>query len=128
MFSGVFQPLQWYLYTMSFWENVERELEYQGISRKELASETGMSYNNIGNGIKRNAMPGADTALKISKALGVSIDYLLCDETTEAEPNGEKRTFALLNKYKSVLHDLEKLPSQVREPIIEMINRIARNK
>ncbi len=110
---------------MSFWENVDKELEYQGISRKELALRTEMSYNNIGNGIKRNAMPGADTALRISRVLGVSIDYLLGDEAAEDCTQPEKRELVLLNKYKSVINDLENLQPSLREPIIEMIKKVA---
>lgn len=62
---------------MGFWKNVDEELEYIGKSRKELAAEVGFDVTNISFGIKRNSIPSADTALKISKVLGVSLEYLL---------------------------------------------------
>ena len=69
---------------MGFWHNVENECEYRGISRKELASAADFSVHTISNGIKRNSIPYADTALKVAKFLGVSLEYLLgMDEVSE---------------------------------------------
>lgn len=62
---------------MSFWKNVDSELSYLGKTRKELATEIGFDVTNISFGIKRNSVPAADTALKVSKFLGVSLEYLL---------------------------------------------------
>lgn len=62
---------------MSFWKKVETELEFLGRSRKDLANEIGFDVTTISFGIKRSSIPSADTALKISKSLGVSLEYLL---------------------------------------------------
>lgn len=62
---------------MSFWKKVDEELEYLGKSRKELAFEIGFNVTNISFGIKRNSVTYADTALKIARYLGVSLDCLL---------------------------------------------------
>lgn len=62
---------------MGFWQNVEDECEYLGISRKELAKKAEFSVHTISNGIKRNGMPAADLALKISKVLNVPLEKLL---------------------------------------------------
>lgn len=62
---------------MGFWKNVDNELEYLGKSRKELAAAVGFDVTNISFGIKRNSIPSADTALKISKFLGTSLESLL---------------------------------------------------
>lgn len=68
---------------MSFWAKVEKELEYKGISRKELAFRANIAYQGIGLGIERNSMPRADTALKISKVLNVPLEHLLDKEDIE---------------------------------------------
>lgn len=62
---------------MNFWKNVDSELTYLGKTRKELASAVGFDATNISFGIKRNSVPAADTALKVARFLGVSLDYLL---------------------------------------------------
>ena len=62
---------------MNFWKKVDSELAYLGKTRKELANAIGFDVTNISFGIKRNSVPAADTALKIARFLGVSLDYLL---------------------------------------------------
>lgn len=62
---------------MNFWERVDSELKYLGKTRKELAAAAGFDAANISFGIKRNSVPYADTALKVARFLGVSLDYLL---------------------------------------------------
>lgn len=68
---------------MNFWKKVDSELSYLGKSRKELASAVGFDAANVSFGIKRNSIPAADTALKVARFLGVSLEYLLdMDEPT----------------------------------------------
>ena len=69
---------------MNFWEKVDAELKYLGKTRKELAAYVEIDVANISFGIKRNSIPYADTALKVAKFLGVSLEYLLeMDEVSE---------------------------------------------
>lgn len=106
---------------MGFWANVEEEMEYQGISRKELAYRAKISYSGIGLGFARDSMPGADTALSISKVLNVSIEYLLhgtsAPDSTEEPCEG--------GKYQSVAAELQSLPPEIRAPVIEMIHKLS---
>lgn len=60
-----------------FWRRVDEELEYKGINRTYLAKECGFSLTNIGQGIKLGSTPSAETAVKIAKVLGVSVEYLV---------------------------------------------------
>ena len=62
---------------MGFWQNVEDECEYLGITRKELAERAGFSVHTISNGLKRDGMPAADLAVRISKILNVPLEKLL---------------------------------------------------
>lgn len=62
---------------MNFWKKVDSELVYLGKTRKELAAAVGFDAANISFGIKRNSVPAADTAVKVARFLGVSLDYLL---------------------------------------------------
>lgn len=71
---------------MNFWERVDSELKFLGKTRKELATAVGFDAANISFGIKRNSIPYADTALKVSRFLGVSLDYLL-DMNEDTSPN-----------------------------------------
>ena len=119
---------------MGFWQNVESELQYQGISRKELALNAKISYSGIGLGLERDSMPGADTALRVSKVLNVSIEYLLTgneavyEQITPISSSITKRAGGQeidRKKYRALIDDLEKLPEKIKEPICQMIHRIA---
>ena len=74
---------------MNFWEKVDNELKFLGKTRKELATAVGFDAANISFGIKRNSIPYADTALKVARFLGVSLDYLLDmnDESSQKSLN-----------------------------------------
>lgn len=106
---------------MGFWANVEKEMEYQGISRKELAYKADISYSGIGLGLERDSMPGADTALSVSKVLHVSIEYLL---NGTSAPDGTEQS-GTGGKYRSIVRELESLPPKVRAPVFEMIHKLS---
>ncbi len=62
---------------MGFAENLRDELEYQGMQVKELAERTGLSINTLNKYRPGSTVvPTIDNALKIAKALHVSLDYL----------------------------------------------------
>lgn len=117
---------------MGFWANVERELEYKGISRKELAFRANIAYQGIGLGIERDSMPRADTALKISKILEIPLETLIDEKNLEirAETNPvqfdslKNRCAELYLKNEKVIENLEKLPFPVKISIEDMISRV----
>lgn len=119
---------------MGFWANVEKELEYRGISRKELAFRANIAYQGIGLGIERDSMPRADTALKISKILNVPLEYLIDEEMLEVrKADGEsclassdkKRCVELYLKNEKIINNLEKLPFPVKLSIENMAACVA---
>ena len=132
---------------MSFWQNVEREIEYKGISRKELAFRANIAYQGIGLGIERESMPRVDTALKIAKVLEVPLEYLINEKDLEIRPAAEglskeekKQTdqnkssslHQTENQYidfyrrnRKIIDSLEKIPSAIKQPIESMIIHIA---
>ena len=50
---------------LDFWSNVKNELEYRGISQKELAAEISESYNTLQSWINRDRLPNAVQAVRI---------------------------------------------------------------
>lgn len=132
---------------MSFWQNVEREIEYKGISRKELAFRANIAYQGIGLGIERESMPRVDTALKIAKVLEVPLEYLISEKDLEIRPAAEglskeekKQTdqnkssslhqtenqyIEFYRKNRKIIDSLEKIPSAIKQPIESMIIHIA---
>ncbi len=124
---------------MGFWATVEKEREYQGISRKELAFRANIAYQGISLGLERDSMPGADTALKISKVLNVPIEYLLGERATEvrckdgtikdssSDSDIKIHNIEMYKKNQRLIENLEKLPLSIKEPIMQMIMRLSDN-
>lgn len=107
---------------MNFWENVNAELEFQGINRKTLAHEAGFDVSLIGKGIKTGSAPSADTAVRIAKILNVSVEYLV----TGIPPTENQSTvaFRMLKKYRMHMNTLEHLDESTRLAIIELAEKL----
>ncbi|MDR1107933.1 MAG: helix-turn-helix domain-containing protein [Spirochaetaceae bacterium] len=71
---------------MGFRENLKAELSYQGMLVKELAVLSGVSRHTLDNYLNaRGHIPAADIAVKIARALGVSVEYLVTGEERPQE-------------------------------------------
>jgi len=102
---------------MGFKENFKSELLYQDIQVKELADITGISRYTLGNYLSvRERIPTADVAVKIAKALGVSVEFLVTGE----ENIIEKSSFGpeirgLIQNYKQLSEDDRKLVNAITQ-------------
>ena len=62
----------------SFRQNLRSELDFQGLTVKELSARTGIPKSTLDCYLgARAAMPPADAAVLISKSLNVSVEYLV---------------------------------------------------
>ena len=115
---------------MGFWQNVEDECEYRGISRKTLANAVHFSVNTIASGIKRNGMPEADLALRISKALNVPLEKLLDYSAGSVMPidssNFEQQK-KLFYSYLPYIQKMEQVPIVVKKSILALIENYEYN-
>lgn len=116
---------------MSFWTNVSYELESQGISRKELAYMVGIKETTIHKAIERDSVPSADAALKIAKALHVSLEYLLDmpknNTLSKEKENGELQNAArLYKKYSSIINTLDKLTTKEINAVSQLVKTLAK--
>ena len=66
---------------MGFKENLKSELQYKGMTVRELAELSGVNKQTIDNYLStHNSIPSADAAVKIAKVLDVSVEYLVTEE------------------------------------------------
>ena len=83
---------------MGFAENLKQELLYTGMLKKELAVISGINKRAIDTYVRTNSsMPPADTAVKIAKALGVSVEYLVTGEDSIIPKEISRLTRSILN-------------------------------
>lgn len=108
---------------MGFWKRVEAEMNYQGISRKQLASMADISYSGIGLGIERDSMPGADIALRISRSLNVPLEELLGErpKPTEYDSKFQQPMYS----FEILRANIESLPIDIRDSFFFSICKVA---
>ncbi|MDR2517495.1 MAG: helix-turn-helix domain-containing protein [Spirochaetaceae bacterium] len=107
---------------MGFKDNLKAELAYQDILVKELAARTGMSKHTIDNYLNvREYTPSAESAVKIARALGVSVEYLVTGEDTARE----RLSFSA--EIHSLVHSFKLLPESDRKMILAIV-RLFRNR
>ncbi len=107
----------------SFRENLRSELDFQGLTVKELSAKTGIIKGTLDNylGI-RASIPPADIAVKIAQALNVSVEYLV----TGKEEKSKSQAFIQVNpETKSILTDLDSIPQNIQKTIKNLIHQTA---
>lgn len=63
---------------MGFKENLKDELTYSGMLVKELAAKSGVNICSLNGYLsKKDQQPCAETAVRIARALNVSVEYLV---------------------------------------------------
>jgi transcriptional regulator with XRE-family HTH domain len=68
----------------NFKKTLRAELDYLDLTVKELSASTGIAKGTLDCYLgARASMPPADIAVKIAKALGVSVEYLVTGEDEE---------------------------------------------
>ena len=103
---------------MGFRENLKDELKYQDIKVKELADKTGISKRAIDHYLaEKHTEPTAETAVKIAKELGVSVEYLVTGKNSSVPDNITPDVIELIK-------DVNHLPSEDIAFVKEMVRRI----
>jgi transcriptional regulator with XRE-family HTH domain len=106
---------------MGFKENLKSELIYTGMLVKELSVQTGISKHTLDNYLNtHNSLPNAEAAVKIARALGVTVEYLVTGQEKRQE-----RTLASLTPELRLLVDIaEKLSPKNRKLAIKLIKAV----
>lgn len=103
-----------------FKRNLRDQLDYLGMTIQELSDKTGISKRTIENYLsKRGSIPPADYAYLISKALGVSMEWLVAGNDSETDT---KQWCA--SKMRPLMHDIEKLDTNVQEAIKTIVRAV----
>lgn len=72
---------------MDFKERLRNEIEYKGYLIKEIVAIAGINNNTfLSYADARGSLPNVETAVKIAKALDVSVEYLVTGEDSTHSP------------------------------------------
>ena len=106
----------------SFKKNLREELNYQGLTVKELAAKISVPKPTIDCYLSsREVMPPADIAVKIAKALNVSVEYLVTGNEDKNIPN----KYEEYKSYRLLLENLKKLDEKKINFITLMTHELA---
>ncbi len=113
---------------MNFWEIVCFELEFQGMTRKELAFKSDIPLMTINKGIARKSIPTVYNAYKIAKALDVSLEYLVTGSRYSSNKRliheDQYEQIHLYKKYSSIIAEIDSLSPQKQSQLREIIRNI----
>ena len=110
---------------MNFWERVDDLLDRNDINKKTLAYEAGFDASNITKGIKNNNVPSVETAVKIAKVLGVSVEYLVNGTETSKSPSQketEQNQLRLYRKYHNIIEKMENFSEEKQTIVNNLVN------
>jgi len=100
---------------MGFKENLKQELAFSGLMVKELASLSGVHKRALDTYLlsEKPSMPPADAAVRIAKALGVTVESLITGEDT-----------AIPRDIKLINQRLQRLGKKERKVVLTLINAL----
>lgn len=99
-------------------QRIREERQKLNLTQEKLSETINVTTTYIGQIERGERRPTLDTLIKISNALGVSIDYLLLESITPASDN-------LMNLWIQLTHDLS---DDEKEMIIDLIKVIKSHK
>ena len=102
---------------MNFKERLREEIEYKGMLIKEIAALADVNNNTFLSYIDaRGSLPNVETAVKIAKVLGVSVEYLVTGEDSNL-PHDSKYT-----DIQEIINDLSTLDKNQLLTVKKMIH------
>jgi transcriptional regulator with XRE-family HTH domain len=109
----------------NFRKNLRDELEYQDLTVKELAAKSGVAKGAIDCYVgKQASVPPATTAVKIAKALGVSVEYLVSGQKKRREEiSSDPRIHAILK----IFNDLDEKSRNIIVEIAQVLKKHTAN-
>ncbi|MBR6295435.1 MAG: helix-turn-helix transcriptional regulator [Treponema sp.] len=113
---------------MSFNENLKEAMYCKNLTTMQLAALTDINSGTISNYLKtKGSMPPADKALKLAKALDVSVDFLVNGFDEKTKSSIQQKSPFPIDVFK-IAQKMEGLEKDELEIIASMINLLKKRK
>jgi len=110
----------------NFREILREELDYQGLTVKELAAKSAVAKGAIDSYLgKQASMPPADTAVRIAGVLGVTVEYLVNGHDSNRETSPQ---FISNPKKRSLLRIFDELLPGDQKLALDFVKLLKKNK
>jgi transcriptional regulator with XRE-family HTH domain len=108
----------------NFRQNLRDELAYQDLTVKELAAKSGVAKGALDCYVgKQASVPPATTAVKIARALGVSVEYLVSGQ----KHRHEETAVSYSPRVRSILQIFNNLDEENQDIIVEIARILRRH-
>ena len=101
---------------MGFWNRVKEELEFRGISRKELSAKSGVPMTTLNRALERDSNPFAADALSVANTLNIPLEKLLGISKNETQP--------IPDTNRNFLKQWNKLSQKQQKKLLEFLETI----
>ena len=113
---------------MGFKENLRDEIEYQGLMLKDIAEKAGLPQNSMSNYLReKSSIPSADIAVKIARALNVSVEYLVLGKENKigqiTQPNYDSQIRKIADRIQNMTNKEKFLVESVVDAIEKSRNQ-----
>jgi len=109
----------------NFRKALREELDYQGLTVKELAAKSEVAKGAIDSYLgKQASMPPADTAVKIAAVLGVTVEYLVKGQDSGKETSPP---FFSSPKKRSLLRIFDELDAEEQKLTVDFVKLLKKN-
>lgn len=113
---------------MSFRENLRDELNYKDLRIKELSEKTKISIGTLNHYLaEKSTEPTAENAVKIARALGVTVEYLVTGKNSSTQNSKPQLTDEEIRIYKqnaSLIKKLAQLSPASKKAIENLIEQM----
>jgi transcriptional regulator with XRE-family HTH domain len=110
----------------NFRKNLREELDYQGMTVKELAAKSAVAKGALDSYLgKQASMPPADAAVRIAAVLGVTVEYLIKGQ--ESQQDKEPVLFYSPRK-RSILRIFDELDSKDQKLALDFVKLLKKSK
>lgn len=107
---------------MGFKERLRDEIEYRGLLVKEVSAAIGISNSTFLSYIDaRGVLPNVETAVKIAKYLGVTVEYLVDGDSTDKEKNDN----SFISEKKKLNKSYDKLSSHDKAILVKIADAMS---
>jgi transcriptional regulator with XRE-family HTH domain len=108
----------------SFKENLRTELDYLGLTVKELSAKTGIPKGTLNCYLgARASMPPVDIALKIAEALDLSVEYL----ATGKERKNKNSLQSFGHNVRSIIQIILEMDEVNVEIVLDLVNVVKKH-
>ncbi len=109
---------------MNFSTRLKEEIEYTGIQYKELAAKADVKLRALFTYVAANpSMPPADVAVRIARALNVSVEYLVEGKEVDLPVHRNPNEY-LPQKQANLINSFNSLSSIEQKAVIKLIDTL----